>query len=80
MAARAATRVRSAAALSRSLMRALSLHFSLGFRCLYASVPFSFAAAGPVALVVSAGAMLLFLIYADFYMHGDAGSDDDREN
>jgi len=77
---RAAARERSAASLCRSLMRAISLHFSLGFRCLYASVPFSFAAAGPAALVAAAGCMLAFLVYADFGMHGDAGHDDERES
>lgn len=71
-AAAAARHSRTVASLCRSLMRGLSLHFSLGFRCLYASVPYSFAAAGPVALVVAAGGMLAFLAYADFGMtaHG----------
>jgi hypothetical protein len=63
---------RDAAALCGSLMRALSLHFSLGFRCLYSSVPFAYAASGPVALVISGGAMLSFLIYADFALHAGA--------
>ncbi len=57
---------RAATLLCGALMRALTLHFSLGFRCLYSSVPFTFAAAGPVALVVSGGLMLAFAVYADF--------------
>jgi Protein of unknown function, DUF599 len=63
---------RATALLCGSLMRALSLHFSLGFRCLYSSVPFAYAAAGPVALIISGGLMLGFLVYADFAMHADA--------
>lgn len=63
---------RDAAALCGSLMRALSLHFSLGFRCLYSSVPFAYAASGPVALVISGGLMLAFLLYADFALHAGA--------
>jgi hypothetical protein len=62
---------RTAASFSASLMRALTLHFSLGFRCLYASVPFAYAAAGPIPLVVSASLMFLFLFYADFAMHNE---------
>jgi hypothetical protein len=68
---------RAAAAVCASLMRALSLHFSLGFRCLYASVPFAYAASGPVALVVSGGAMLGFLVYADFALHAGARAFED---
>lgn len=49
-----------------SLMRAVSLHFSLGFRCIYASVPFTYAASGPTALCVSGGLMLAFSFYSDF--------------
>ena len=67
-----ATPSRDAAALCGSLMRALSLHFSLGFRCLYSSVPFAYAASGPVALVISGGLMLAFLLYADFALHAGA--------
>lgn len=55
-----------------SLMNALSLHFSLGFRCLYASVPFTYASSGPTALCVSGACMLAFLIYSDFGTHADA--------
>ena len=54
-----------------SLMDAMSLNFSLGFRCLYASVPFTYASSGPTALCVSGGVILLFLVYADFG-HADA--------
>jgi hypothetical protein len=55
-----------------SLMNALSLHFSLGFRCLYASVPFTYASSGPTALCVSGACMLCFLVYSDFGTHVDA--------
>ena len=68
---RAAHLSRTTASFSASLMRALTLHFSLGFRCLYASVPFAYAAAGPIPLVVSATLMFMFLFYADFAMHND---------
>lgn len=55
-----------------SLMEAMSLHFSLGFRCLYASVPFTYASSGPTALCISGGVMLAFLFYSDFGTHADA--------
>lgn len=50
---------------ANGLARMLSLHFSVGFRCVYCAVPFAFSAAGPTALLAATGAMLTFLYYAD---------------
>jgi hypothetical protein len=50
---------------AEALVRLLAIHFSLGLRFLYLSIPFAFYAGGPVAFVVSAIAMQVFLVYVD---------------
>lgn len=47
------------------LLRMLAVHFSLGFRFMYCSIPFAFAVAGWEALVVSTSIVLAFLFYID---------------
>jgi hypothetical protein len=50
---------------AESLVRLLSLHFSLGLRFFYVSIPAEFFAAGPIAFLVATIAQLLFLYYVD---------------
>ena len=40
-------------------------NFSLGFRYIFCAIPFQFYAAGPIALLIATGVMLLFLYHAD---------------
>ena len=48
-----------------SLVHMQAVHFSLGFRCMYCAIPFSFAVAGPEALVVVTSFVICFLFYID---------------
>ena len=48
-----------------SLMRSMCVHFSLGFRCLFSSVPYSFGASGPIPLFLSGLLILALQVYAD---------------
>ncbi len=48
-----------------SLLRMQAVHFSLGFRFMYCSIPFAFAVAGWEALVISTISVLSFLFYID---------------
>jgi Protein of unknown function, DUF599 len=43
----------------------MSSSFSLGFRFLFVSIPFAFYAAGPVALIIASGVILIFLFDID---------------
>jgi len=44
----------------------MASHFSFGFRFIFFCIPFWFYAAGPVALIVSSGLMISFLVFFDF--------------
>lgn len=46
--------------------RMQSLHFSLGYRFLFCSLPFYLYAAGPIFLMASGVLMVFFLWYVDF--------------
>lgn len=43
----------------------MSSSFSLGFRFLFVSIPFAFYAAGPIALIIASGVILVFLFDID---------------
>ena len=49
----------------KSLSVRMLSSFSLGFRLLFVSIPFAFYAAGPIALIISSGIILIFLINID---------------
>lgn len=48
-----------------TLLQMQALHFSLGFRFFYTSIPFAFAVAGPEALIAATCVMVAFLLYID---------------
>jgi Protein of unknown function, DUF599 len=48
------------------LVKRMSLHFSLGFRCLYVAIPYAYYALGPIGLVVAGVLIFIFLLYVDF--------------
>ena len=48
-----------------TLLQMQAVHFSLGFRFMYCSIPFAFAAVGAEALIVSTFMMICFLGYID---------------
>ncbi len=48
-----------------NMVQSMTMFFSLGFRLMFISIPFAFYAAGPLALVVSAGCLMLFLPFYD---------------
>ena len=50
----------------KALVHGIVLHFSLGFRLMFLSIPFMFFVAGPVALIVSTFCLLLYLLHTDF--------------
>ena len=49
----------------RALIKLVLWSFSLGFRFMFVSIPFAFYAAGPEALLISTGLILLFLYQVD---------------
>jgi len=51
-----------------NMVQSMTMFFSLGFRLMFISIPFAFYAAGPLALVISAGCLMLFLPFYD-HMH-----------
>lgn len=50
---------------SERLMRLMLLHFSLGFRALYISIPLAIYSAGPIAFIVATASIGLWLVYVD---------------
>jgi hypothetical protein len=52
-----------------TLLHMQAVHFSLGFRFAYCSIPFAFAVAGPEALVASTCVILAFLFYIDHALY-----------
>lgn len=48
------------------LVQTMTVFFSLGFRLMFVSIPFAFYAAGPLALVISAASLMLFLPFYDY--------------
>lgn len=48
-----------------NMVLTMTIYFSLGFRLMFISIPFAFYAAGPLALVISAGCLMLFLPFYD---------------
>ena len=46
-------------------MRLMLLHFSLGFRSLYISIPLALYAAGPIVFIVATLLIGLWLVYID---------------
>lgn len=59
-----------------ALIRSSMVHFSLGFRCVYASVPFAYGAAGPLALAIAGALMFLFQLYADYFLISTSAAED----
>jgi uncharacterized membrane protein len=51
----------------KSMMRLLLISFNLGFRFLFISIPYSFYAVGPIALIISTSVVLLFLMSLDHF-------------
>ncbi len=49
-----------------NMVQSMTMFFSLGFRMMFISIPFAFYAAGPLALVTSAGCLMLFLPFYDY--------------
>jgi hypothetical protein len=49
----------------RALIKLVLWSFSLGFRFMFVSIPFAFYAAGPEALLIATGLILLFLYQVD---------------
>ena len=52
-----------------TLLHMQALHFSLGFRFFYTSIPFAFAVAGAEALIAATCLVLAFLVYIDNALH-----------
>ena len=50
----------------KRMLHMMSIHFFLGFRCIFLAIPFSFYALGPEALLASMCCIVLFLSYFDF--------------
>ena len=48
-----------------NMVLSMTMFFSLGFRLMFISIPFAFYAAGPLALVISAGCLMIFLPFYD---------------
>ena len=47
------------------MVQSMTIFFSLGFRLMFISIPFAFYAAGPLALVISASCLMIFLPFYD---------------
>ena len=50
----------------KGMLRRMSIHFNLGFRFIFFSIPFGFYNAGPVALLVSLGLVFGFIAVFDY--------------
>eukprot|EP01032_Pedospumella_encystans_P022057 gene22057-25006_t len=48
-----------------NMVLSMTIFFSLGFRLMFISIPFAFYAAGPLALIISAGCLMAFLPFYD---------------
>ena len=52
-----------------TLLHMQAVHFSLGFRFMYCSIPFAFAVVGTEALIAATCVVVAFLLYVDNAMH-----------
>ena len=50
---------------NQSMLTNMLWNFSLGFRYIFCAIPFQFYAAGPIALLIATGVILLFLYHLD---------------
>ena len=50
---------------NQTMLTNMLWNFSLGFRYIFCAIPFQFYAAGPIALLIATGVMLMFLYHAD---------------
>lgn len=60
------SRIPDAYAESKRMLQLQMVYFSLGMRLIFVSVPFAFYSAGPEALIIATGMLLLFLITFDY--------------
>ena len=52
-----------------TLLHMQAVHFSLGFRFFYTSIPFAFAVVGTEALIIATCAIVAFLVYIDHALY-----------
>lgn len=55
---------------SEQMLQMMTVFFSVGFRLLFASIPFAFYSVGPLALVITTGCVMLFLATYDHMRQG----------